>query len=106
MLESLVIVILLVAFIFFILALYDERTYYKIVCSGISTLMWIILMPGFIGIEIAGQSDTYTYSALSMLAFGFIMINVIHMIYGFIMAFAEFKTATNENEGPPHLRLR
>jgi len=71
MLESIFVISICAGFIFFILSLEEEN----IVYSFISLLMWLIIMGGFLAVEV--PSDTYyaewAYFAVSL---GFIFINI------------------------------
>jgi len=75
MLESIFIIIVAMGFIAFILAVYEE----SIIFTAVSMLMWIIVMAGFLAIEV--PSDTY-YQEWSMfgVSLGFIFIDIAWMI--------------------------
>jgi len=79
MLESIFIIIIAMGFISFILAVYEE----SVIFTGVSMLMWIIAMAGFLAIEV--PSDTY-YQEWSMfgVSLGFIFINIAWLIKLFL----------------------
>jgi len=104
MIESLVIVIFMLAIVFFILALYDERYYHKIMCSSVSMLLWIILWAAFLDIEVIGRTNHYLDYGLSYMAMGFVIINIVQVIYGLMSAYLNYKKETELEHLPPHLR--
>lgn len=75
MLESIFVTIIAIGFISFILAVYEE----SVMFTSVSMLMWIIIMAGFLAIEV--PNDTY-YREWSMfaVALGFIFINISWLI--------------------------
>jgi len=75
MLESIFIIVVAMGFISFILAVYEE----SVVFTAVSMLMWIIVMAGFLAIEV--PTDTYyTEWAMFATALGFIFIDLAWMI--------------------------
>jgi len=75
MLESVFIMIMAMGFVAFILAVYEE----SIIFSGVSILMWLIILAGFLAIEV--PSDTYYQEwALFGVSLGFILINIVWSI--------------------------
>jgi len=75
MLESVFITIFAIGFISFVLAVYEE----SVVFTGVSMLMWIIILAGFLAIEV--PNDTYYREwAMFAVALGFIFICIAWLI--------------------------
>jgi len=75
MLESVFIMIMAMGFVAFVLSAMDEN----IVLSGVSLLMWIVVLAGQVYIEV--PTDTYyDEPALYAVSLGFIFINIIWII--------------------------
>jgi len=75
MLESVFIIVIAMGFVSFILAVYEE----SVVFTGVSMLMWIIILAGFLAIEV--PNDTYYREwAMFGVALGFIFINIAWLI--------------------------
>jgi len=75
MLDSIFIIIILMAFVLFLLGIIEEN----IIFSGSSILMWIIVMAGHLYIEVPGDTS-YTENALLPVSIGFIFINIIWIL--------------------------
>jgi len=75
MLESVFIMLMAMGFVSFVLSAMDEN----MILSGVSLLMWIIVLAGQLYIEV--PTDTY-YSepALYAISLGFIFINIVWII--------------------------
>lgn len=79
MLESVFIMIVAMAFILFVLAIHLESFWF----SATSLLMWILILAGAVRIDV--PNDTYYNEfGIQAVAFGFIFLNVIYMIYWFM----------------------
>jgi len=75
MLESVFIMLIAMGFVAFVLSVMDEN----IVLSGVSLLMWIVVLAGQVYIQV--PTDTYyDEPALYAVSLGFIFINIIWMI--------------------------
>jgi len=92
MLESVFIMIMAMGFVAFILAVYEE----SLIFTGVSTLMWIIVMAGFLAIEV--PRDTYYQEwGLFAVALGFILINIVWSI----KLFMDYKRQSYQNQYLP-----
>ena len=79
-------------FVAFILAVYEE----SLIFTGVSTLMWVIVMAGFLAIEV--PRDTYYQEwALFGVSLGFILINIVWSI----KLYMDFKRQSFENKYIP-----
>ena len=75
MLESVFIMLIAMGFVAFVLSVMDEN----IVLSGVSLLMWIVVLAGQVYIQV--PTDTYyDEPALYAVSLGFIFINIIWII--------------------------
>jgi len=82
MLESVFIMVMSMGFVAFVISAMDEN----IVLSGVSLLMWIIVLAGQLYIEV--PADTYyDEPALFAVSIGFVAINVVWMI----VLYSDFK---------------
>lgn len=76
MIESVFIILLAIAFLLFLLGI--ERK--SIIYSGISLILWILIMIQSLYIQVPGDTD-YSEMGLNAFALIFIMVNIIHIIY-------------------------
>lgn len=75
MLESIFVILLAVAVITFFLAIFEE----KIIWSGTSLLLWLIIFAEAVNIEVPGDT-TYTEYGLNAVCYAFIFLNVLYMV--------------------------
>ena len=80
LLESVIIIMMAMGFVLFILGIMEE----SIVFAATSMLMWIVVLAGYLYIEVPTETDTYSEYALFAVAFAFIIINVIWIIIRYI----------------------
>jgi len=73
MLESILILIVAMAFVLFLVATFEKSFVYML----LSVVMWLVIMASSLGVEVPGVTDAYVSYPLSAISLLFVMSGVV-----------------------------